>query len=122
MTHLVKCPTLDFGSVRDLRAVKWSPEPLEHPLSLKTIQDQMTSLVNSSEYFLKNSYQLFMNYSKKYCFKVYFKNLLKLNTHEIGKHIKKWEEGMNRHFSNQDIQMAIRHMKKCSSSLELKPH
>jgi ribonucleotide reductase beta subunit family protein with ferritin-like domain len=58
-------------------------------------------------------------YIKRLITRIY-RELKQLNSHKINESIKKWTTELNKTFSEEEIQMAKNHMKKCSPSLAIR--
>ena len=93
---------------------KWDLVKLKSFCTLKETINKVKRQPSEQEKIIANE-----KTDKKLVSKIY-KQFLQLNSRKINDTIKKWTKELNRHFYKEDIQMANKHMKRCSTSLIIK--
>jgi hypothetical protein len=93
---------------------EWEPIKLKSFCSSKEVVSKLKRTPREWE-------KIFVSYtSNKGLITRIYRELKKLNSPKTNEPIKKWTSEPNRTFSKEEIQMAKKHMKKCSPSLAIK--
>ena len=91
---------------------KWDPTKLQSFCTMKETISKVKRQPSEWENIIANEAT-----DKKELISKVYKQLLQLSSRKLSNPIKKWVKELNRHFSKEDIEIANKLMKRCSTSL-----